>query len=132
MAAVTITLYVNTSQINVHNIDSESNFGQVSGISNEDYTTNANPGDTVTWQGLSTASTSDVVNITAINYEGGQNVFDQNNLPGNGSSPEKVIGVVQNGKAGRTEVYTLFFTVFNNGTRRGGTYRIDPKLAINP
>jgi len=72
MADVTITLNVNTSQINVHNIDSESNFGQVSGITNENYTTNANAGDTITWQGLSSVSASDVVNITAINYEGGQ------------------------------------------------------------
>jgi len=132
MADVTITLNVNTSQINVHNIDSESNFGQVSGITNENYTTNANAGDTITWQGLSSVSTSDVVNITAINYEGGQNVFNQNNLAGNGLNPEKVIGVVQSGTAGKTEIYTLFFTVYNNGTRRGGTFRIDPKLAINP
>jgi hypothetical protein len=132
MADVTITLNVNTSQINVHNIDSESNFGQVSGITNENYTTNANAGDTITWQGLSSVSASDIVNITAINYEGGQNVFNQNNLAGNGLNPEKVIGVVQNGTAGKTEIYTLFFTVYNNGTRRGGTFRIDPKLAINP
>jgi len=132
MATVTITLNVNTNQINVHNVDSESNFGQVSSITNENYTTNANAGDTVTWQGLSSVSELDVVNITAINYEGGHNVFNQNNLPGNGLSPEKVIGVVQNGMAGKTEVYTLFFTVYNNGTKRGGSFRIDPKLAVNP
>ena len=131
MADVLITLNVDTSQISVQNVDPFCNFGQGSGITNEDFLTHANAGDTIIWQGRSTASAADEVNITNIIHSGEANVFNQDNLPGNGLRPGKVLGVVRGNARGETEKYTIQFNVFNNGTRRPGIFSIDPKLQIN-
>jgi hypothetical protein len=131
MANVTVTLTVDTADIQKPNVDAYCSFGQSSG-SNEDYTTVANVNDTITWQGASGSSASDVVNITAINYEGGNNIFNQPNLQGNGGNPETVQGTVQNDTGGDNETYTIFFTVYNGTNQRNGQFRIDPKIQINP
>jgi hypothetical protein len=132
MADVLITLNVDTSQISVQNVDPFCNFGQGPGISNEDFLTVVDAGAPVIWQGRSTVSTADEVNIVNIIHSGGSNVFNQANLPGNGQHPEKVLGVVRGDARGETEKYTIQFNVFNNGTRRPGLFSIDPKLQINP
>jgi hypothetical protein len=133
MADVIITLNVDTSEISVHNIDSCSNFGQEPGISNENFSTAANVGDTVIWQGISSsAPETDIVNIIKINHYSGNNVFNQPKLIGNGLRPEKVSGIVQKDTGGGTEEYTIFFNVFNGVNKRPGIFSIDPKLAINP
>lgn len=72
-----------------------------------------------------------MVNITGINHTGNSNVFNQNNLPGDGNDPEKVVGTVQNNTAGDLETYTIFFTVYNNGTKRNGQFQIDPKIQVH-
>tara|TARA_R110001583_G_scaffold1775_5_gene13621 strand:+ start:2482 stop:2958 length:477 start_codon:yes stop_codon:yes gene_type:complete len=125
-----ITLNVNTSVINSQNESAVSNFGQEEGISNEDYTISVNVGDTIIWQGLSSSSPNDVVNISSINYEGGKNIFNRNRLSGNGQVPEQVVGTVVIGNVGEFIKYKLSFTVLNDGRRRGGTYHIDPKILI--
>ena len=131
MADVIVTLNVDTSQISVQNVDSNSNFGQGPGISNEDFLTRVNAGDTVIWQGVSSVTPSDTVNIININHSGGSSVFSHDNLPGNGLHPEKVSGAVRNNAKGETEKYTIQFNVFNNGTRRPGVFSIDPKIQVN-
>ena len=125
-----ITLTVNTGIITVQNASEVSNFGQPAGVSNEEFTISARVGDTIIWRGFSSYSENDVVNIKAINYEGGVNIFDQNVLLGNGADPEMVIATVVTGNPGDTIKYKIQFTVFNNGTRRGGTYNIDPKIQV--
>lgn len=125
-----ITLNVDTSAINSQNESSVSNFGQEEGISNEEFTISVNKGDTIIWVGQSSSSPNDVVNIVSINYEGGTNIFNQNILQGNGVEPEQVVGTVVNGNIGEFIKYKISFTVLNNGTRRGGTYHIDPKILI--
>jgi hypothetical protein len=42
-----------------------------------------------------------IVNISSINYHGGDNVFDTNVLQGNGETPEEVVGMVQPGTNGK-------------------------------
>ena len=128
MADVLITLNVDTSQISVQNVDPFCNFGQGPGISNEDFLTVVDAGDTVIWQGVSSVTASDTVNITNINHSGGSSVFNRNNLTGNG----RVSGAIRNNARGEQEKYTIQFTVFNHGTRRPGIFSIDPKLQINP
>ena len=123
----TVTLYVDTSvNLNPQNVDTYCNFGQPSG-SNEDYTTNANVNDSITWQGQSSTQSNVTVNITKIQYDGGSDVFGASVLNGSGT-PETVVGTVENDTNGDQETYSIFFTVSN----RNGTFQIDPKMQINP
>lgn len=128
----TITLNVNTAEITNQNSGEQCNFGQAEGITNEDFTIEAQVGDIVVWKGLSTnAPETDVVHITAINHEGGVNIFDKNVLRGNGQDPEVVIGMIVQGAPGDVEKYKVSFKVYNNGEKRNGTFHIDPKIRIN-
>lgn len=123
----TITLYVDTSDITKSNANSVSNFGQDPSISNEDYTVDVNLGDQVIWQGVSSSSDNDVVEIVSINYEGGARVFDKNTIKG---SDGTVSAVVSAGKKGDEEKYTINFRVIRNGKRLSGTFKIDPKIRV--
>ena len=136
-----ITLHVNTEQINSQNelevcyFTSESPDGQSTTSSGniQDFTTVVNAGDTIVWRGQSSNNPDyDVVNISSINYHGGDNVFNENVLNGNGGSPEEVVGVVKMGTNGQTEKYAIKFKVFNNGNQNGGTFQIDPKITVKP
>ena len=127
-----ITLYVNTADIEKPNIDQYANFGQEAGISNRDFTIHVRKGDIVIWKGISTSSEADMVNISAINHEGGVNVFGQNVLRGNGETPELVVGTVINGNPGDEDKYKISFKVYINGTKKHGTFHIDPKIIVKP
>ncbi len=132
--SVVITLYVDTAQINNRNVNASCNFGQAQDISNEEFTTVVNLGDSVTWQGVSAnAPSTDVVNIVSINHEGGKNVFDANVLKGSTSEGrEKVTATaIQRTTGGEKYKYKISFTVFNNGTKRNGTFHIDPKIEVH-
>jgi hypothetical protein len=127
----TITLFVNTAEVTSKNTAEQCNFGQAEGISNEDFTIQVNKGDIIVWKAVSiNAPETDIVNVTAINHEGGVNIFDKNVLRGNGQSPEVVIGSVVQGAPGDEEKYKVSFKVFNNGKKRNGTFHIDPKIQI--
>lgn len=129
----TITLSVNTAEVESSNTSATCTFSQAEGITNEDFTLDVKVGDIIVWKGVSTnAPETDIVNITAINHEGGVNVFDKNTLRGNNQEPEVVTGVVVQGAPGDVEKYKISFKVFNNGSKRGGTYHIDPKIQIRP
>jgi hypothetical protein len=128
----TITLYVNTADVSSQNTSEQCNFGQAEGITNEEFTIQAKKGDIIVWKGVSTnAPETDIVSITAINHEGGVNIFDKNVLRGNNQSPEVVIGTVVQGAPGDEEKYKISFKVFNNGEQRNGTFHIDPKIQIH-
>jgi hypothetical protein len=132
---IVVTLYVNTSLIDNQNTATSCNFGQPEGVSNEEFTIDANVGDTVTWQGVSTnAPQTDRVHIKSINHEGGKNVFGQNVLIGDRGTPEKVVGKVVN-KTGDEKKdrfkYKISFTVQNNGQNRNGTFHIDPVIRVH-
>ncbi|MDX5585498.1 MAG: hypothetical protein QNK20_11350 [Aureibaculum sp.] len=124
----TITLNVNTSTVDKHNTDETCNFGQESGVSNKDFTIEVSVGDTIIWEGVSTSSDEVLVNITAINHEGGINVFNKNKLHGDGQYPERVIGTVIQGVPGDEDKYKISFKMSN----RDGTFHIDPILKIKP
>ncbi len=126
-----VTLNVDTSLIEKSNINDYCDFGQnKDSISNEDYTIIVNVGDKITWQGISTSSEYDTVKIKKIKHVKGEgrNVFDKDSLSGN----EKVIGrVLHYTKKDKPYKYKIFFTVYNNGVRRNGTFHIDPKIQVN-
>lgn len=128
----TITLHVNTTDIVKPNVNDFANFGQGADVSNENFTINVRKGDIIIWKGVSSSDpTTDLVSISAINHEGGINVFGQNVLAGNGEMPELVIGTVINGSPGDEEKYKISFKVFVNGTQKNGTFHIDPKIKVN-
>lgn len=128
----TITLYVNTAEVTSQNTAEQCNFGQAEGISNEDFTIQVKKGDIIVWKAVSiNAPESDMVSVTAINHEGGVNIFNKNVLLGNGQSPEVVTGTVVQGAPGDEEKYKISFKVFNNGEQRNGTFHIDPKIQIH-
>ena len=128
-----ITLNVDTAKIKSSNVDGCCNFGQSAGVSNKDFTIQAKVGDTITWKGHSTSSPTDIVNITAIKHEGGENIFAKNELPGVGSVNEQVIGsVIKKTPEGKDYKYQISFTVFNNGVKRPGSpFHIDPKIQVH-
>lgn len=127
-----ITLTVDTDNIQKPDIDKYCTFGQSSSIPNEDYTVVVNVGDHIIWRGVPKhGKTSSVVNITSINYEGGNNIFGRNTIRGNGQTPETVHATVMSGTAGEEETYEINFTVFNNGKQRNGRFQIDPKIQVH-
>jgi len=134
-----VTLHVNTNVITSQNelevcsFTSESAEGDISEGDIENFTISVSAGDYIIWNGVSSSDPDNsIVNISSINYHGGDNVFDTNVLQGNGETPEEVVGMVQPGTNGKTEKYAVKFTVVNNGQRRGGTFSIDPKIRVKP
>ncbi len=122
----TITLHVDTGSINQQNIDSTANFGQ-KGLSNKDFKTFVELGDKIIWGGVSSSSPKeDIVKIIKIKYKKGSKILNELELIGETS----VVGKVKNGIKGDEEEYLIQFTVFNNGIRRNGIFKIDPKLEI--
>ena len=124
----TITLNVNTSTVDQYNTDETCNFGQESGVSNKDFIIEVSVGDTIIWEGVSTSSDEVLVNITAINHEGGINIFNKIKLRGDGQYPEIVIGTVIQGAPGDEDKYKISFKMSN----RNGTFHIDPVIRIKP
>lgn len=131
---IVVTLYVDTRSITNQNTSETCNFGQDPEIPNEEFTIQANIGDTITWRGVSSVNENDVVNIKSINHEGGKNVFNQNVLIGDGENPEKVVGkvVAATGTPKRDHYkYKISFKVTNDGQNRNGTFHIDPKIEVH-
>ena len=130
---IVVTLYVTTGEIDKSDVNASCSFGQTADIANEDFTIHASVGDTVTWQGVSSdAPSTDMVNISAINHEGGKNVFGANVLAGNSGTPEKVEAQVLSKTPDREDYkYKISFTVSNNGVKRNGTFHIDPKIQVH-
>lgn len=126
---ITITLRVDTDNVNNKNLDQTCHFdGQPEGVSNEAFTIEANVGDVIVWQGVSSTSASDVVEITNITHDGsngGKNIFGKDLLP-EGTSRKVTSRITQSsGEAGYK--YKIAFKVTNKG-KRSGTLHIDPVI----
>lgn len=122
-----VNLSVNTAEIDNTNIADNASFGQEDDISNEDYTIVVQLGDTIVWRGLSSSNPTDhIVNIKSINHVGGARLFDRNVLNGDGGTPERVIGIITEGRPGDEKKYNIFFRLSN----KQGTFRIDPKIVV--
>ena len=125
-----ITLQVNTGEINNRNVNEQSTFGQPAGISNEEFTVEAEVGDTIIWEGISTVE-GDAVLIESINHEGdkgGRDVFGKNQLDGEDGI---VRGTILNTTEAEADYkYKITFRVVREGRNRRGVYHIDPKLRV--
>ena len=134
----TITLYVNTAEITRENTNQVCYFiAETSGEDPiqsdgdlENFTIEVNLGDIVIWNGVSTSSEDDVVNIKRIKHQSGPDVFDNPDLPGNGQNREQVQGTVRRGNKGDIEKYKIHFTVFINENPNPGNFKIDPKIKV--
>jgi hypothetical protein len=127
-----ITLEVNTADIENPNVNDFCNFlGQDPGVSNEDYTIDANLGDTIIWRGVSTSSPDHTVEIRAINHQGnqgGRDIFGSNKLSGENG---EVRGTIRyRTEAGTVYKYKIQFRVYIDGRRKRGTFNIDPKIRV--
>jgi len=125
LADPTITLNVDTDNINQQNLDSTCNFGQVDGKSNEDYTTKVDLGDEITWEGKS-INGSDKVKIIMIKYESGAEILNNNELT-NSLFSRKVNGQAIKGMSGEVMKYSISFKITGNNE----TFIIDPKIQVN-
>ena len=124
----TITLYVDTSNINQQNMDATCNFGQPAGVSNKDFTTYVELGDRIIWKGVSSSSpNTDRVKIKKIRYVSGSEILNSNVIRNSWFS-SKVKGKVRNGKPEDIEKYSIEFKVIRNGNNE--RFIIDPKLQI--
>lgn len=72
-----VTLYVDTANIEQATIAANANFGQPTGISNEDYTTHVRRRDRIIWDAVSISDPSEVVEITSINHISGDRIFER-------------------------------------------------------
>ena len=123
----TITLFVDTENVSMRNIESTCNFGQSSQISNEEFSIFVEKGDTVEWVGKSTSSEEDKVEIKLIEYSNGTNFFETQKLRGSNGI---VTAVVKVAEPGTYEKYNIEFKVFRNGKWVRETFPIDPKLRV--
>ena len=141
-----VTLYVDTTQIDQDNIDANAHFGQRVGIANKDFTTDVRKRDIVIWQGVSTSDTLHMVTITSIKHESGDYLIDQRVAKTNRANQrvaktnrakkmnnkqfirKKIVARPSREQPFAKEKYTLKFTVFNNKTKRNGTFQIDPVI----
>lgn len=127
-----ITLQVNTSLVDETNTDTVCNFGQEEGISNKEFTIEVSTGDFIIWDAVSSnAPDTDQVMITSIIHESGRNLLGQSTIKDSNQMPGIVFGRIQTGEPGEIQKYSIKFKVFNNGTRRRGTFEIDPKIQVN-
>ena len=102
--------------------------GQAATIDTRDYTVNANVGDVIVWNAVSSSSDRDQVKITAINYEGGTNVFNSDRM--NGENGE-VRATISKSTAGKEDYkYNVSFKIVKNGKLQPGTFHIDPKIKV--
>lgn len=124
----TITLYVDTDNINQQNIDSTCNFNQDKQVSNKDYTTEVYLGDDITWEGTSSSPTkTGTVKIKKIRYISGAEILNKK-VKSNSLFSPKVRAKVKKGKPEDIEKYSIEFKVVRNGKRE--TFIIDPKLQV--
>lgn len=125
----TITLNVDTANLTKDNVTSES----ITSFSAPDtqidiaspaeaFTITVDYGSTITWEGVSTSSDDDTVEIFMIKWEKGPRIFGPNDLEGNG----KVQGVVNGETSNEPFKYQILFKV--NG--EGRMYQIDPKIKL--
>ena len=131
MGNVTITLHVNTANISPGNVNANCHFTDSNNdpttANPEDFQTNCDLNDVLTWEGVPTdSSLHDSVSITKIAYKSGTNLFGKSSLPGHNGT---VTGTVDHGTGGDIQIYGMNFDVTRNGTTK--SYRIDPKIRVN-
>ena len=94
---------------------------------NKNFTTPVRLKDTITWVGVSFSSPdTDIVKIKKIKHEDLIKILNKEELEGE----TIVVGEVKYGNEGEEEKYSIMFTVYNNGEKRNGNFKIDPKLQI--
>ena len=124
-----VTLNVDTDEVKTEGTHTYCSFeGQSKSMDTREYTVNANVGDVIVWNAVSSSSERDEVKITAINYEGGTKVFSSDRMSGQDGV---VSGTINKSTAGKADYkYTVSFKIMSNGNLRPGTFHIDPKIKV--
>ena len=131
-----VILFVDTKNINKHNVEENTSFDQYDmNLNNHDFRTYVEGGDSITWSGLSISAPNDKVIITKIKHDSKSNVFGRKNLRGGCcDNSGKVIGITRNTTDKKYENYSIYFQICegNNGGMQKVVYRIDPEIKVNP
>lgn len=126
---INVTLNVDTNEIKTIDAHNYCSFkGQPEMLDTRDYTINANVGDVIVWNAVSSSSKTDQVKIVSINYETGTNVFSDNKINGQNGV---VTGTINNSTVGKSDYkYKISFKIMNNGNLQPGTFHIDPIIKV--
>ena len=127
----TITLNVDTANLTKDNVTSES----ITSFSAEDtqidvasppeaFEITVENGSTIIWEGVSSSSDEDTIEIFMIKWEKGPRIFSSDDIPGNENG--KAQAVVNGQTPDEPYKYKILFKV--NGT--GTMYKIDPKIKV--
>lgn len=124
-----VTLNVDTKEVKTDGAHNYCYFdNQPESLDTRDYTINANVGDVIVWNAVSTSSERDQVKIVSINHEGGTNVFNTDKMNGQNGV---VSGTITKNTVGKADYkYTVAFKVMSNGSLKPGTFRVDPKIKV--
>ncbi len=129
----TITLNVNTADLTRDNVSSESITSFTTTDTQVDVETPSEAfaitvenGATIIWEGASSSSDDDTIEIFMIKWEKGPRIFSSDDIPGNGNGT--VQAIVNGQTPNEPYKYKILFKV--NGT--GQMYQIDPKIKVRP
>lgn len=128
-----ITLNVNTAELTKDNVNSD----EITYFTAPDtqidvesppeaFEITVEDGSTIVWEGVSTSSDEDMVDIFMIKHVNGPRIFSSGDINGNGNG--KARGVVKKQQSDEAFKYTILFKV----NRRGRMYKIDPKIKVRP
>lgn len=70
-----VTLYVDTTNVEQGNIATKANFGQPTGVSNENFTTHVRRGDKIIWEAVSVSDPKEQIQIDSIYHISGERIF---------------------------------------------------------
>ncbi len=121
-AQQTVTLICNPDQIDESGPVGACYFLGGEDVNPEDYTTYASVGEVITWVGRSTSS-DDSIDVFMIKYQGGVNVFNREELPGETSVQGRVERATPEDNPYK---YEIRFKI--NST--GRLYKIDPIIKV--
>lgn len=131
-----VILYVDTKNINKHNVEEKTSFDQYDmNLNNHTFKTYVEKGNSITWAGLSISAPNDKVIITKIEYESESNIFGRRKLRGDCCDDSgKVIGTARNHSNGKSESYNIYFQICegNNGGLKKKVYKVDPQIEVDP
>ena len=124
-----IDLTVDTVNINEHNIEDTTFFGECKTIKNKDYTTCVKPGERIKWKVKRLDPTGPKVKFSMFKHESGKKFFGNKQPKPN---KDEMDGTISSnpGNIGDVEKYSLIIEVKCPEGGKSNVFTVDPKLLI--